>query len=454
MYQASRFRLIFLNTGCSSFIPSIALLICAVFLLFSATALAQGLGSTLTLHQKQAPKIYLPHNTFSVVVHAQPRVPQDQVQSLQAAVENLLPKMNGALKVNDTSPDVIINCTITDSYATSFMQSKSKSVYKKTGSHTVYDSFTKMNKTVDDYGFVHESYWVTELRGGLVVLYQAKEATSGNVLDSDTLRDSYWREHEFGAPGTAYVQSLMLNAVARQLVGRFLPAFRSVNVPLPKGELKRASELLKKRKWNSALQTLQSTVPVKAETEAYRLYALGVVFEALAYESPDWLSTKSYLEQAATDYANAEQQNPNDKHFREAALRLSANLQSYKKFEDLIQVYEAERRQKAFENIIAAQSKNLPVGSALMTNASVVEMAKGGKSEKEILEIIKKAKVKVFDLSNVAIADLTTAGVSAETLDDMREAMREMPDIGKLRRKWWAFGMAYLAMFYPYLILL
>jgi hypothetical protein len=455
MYCASRFRLTGNSSKLSIITFTITLVINAGFLSLPATTFAQGLGASIQLQQKQAPKIYLPRNEFSVSVTSQPQVPQDSLTTLKAGIENQLPKYNWALKINDANPDILIVCTITQISSHSFWSTKFKSVYKKTGSHTVYDEFTKLNKTVDDYGYVQESYHVTEVRGSAAVRYEIKDAAAGNRLDLDTLKASYWQEHEFGAPGAFQVYSIMLYSIANQIAQRFLPAFHAIDVPLPKGELKRASELLKKQKWNSALKLLQSTSAFnKPETEAYRLYAVGLVFEALAYESPDLLSTKAYLEQAEKYYTDAEQKNVNEKVFREANLRLSANLQSYKKFAEIIHQHEDERKRKAFENIIAVRSKNLPSGGTLVTNDSIIELAKSGKSEKEILSKIKKAKAKVFDLSTVASADLTNAGVTAATIDEMREAMREAQYTGKPRRKWLAFGFAYLAMFYPYLILL
>jgi hypothetical protein len=86
--------------------------------------------------------------------------------------------------------------------------------------------------------------------------------------------------------------------------------------------------------------------------------------------------------------------------------------------------------------------------------AAIVDLARSGKSEKEVKKQIEKARVKVFDLSSAATEDLKMAGVTAATLDEMHEAMRDMQHGRKPRSRWWTLGILYLAMFYPYLILL
>ena len=60
-----------------------------------------------------------------------------------------------------------------------------------------------------------------------------------------------------------------------------------------------ANNLAEKGLWSRYLETLETMTPLSKTTDdAYRLYNIGVAYEALAYQSEDKNATEKFLEKA------------------------------------------------------------------------------------------------------------------------------------------------------------
>ena len=72
----------------------------------------------------------------------------------------------------------------------------------------------------------------------------------------------------------------------------------------------------------------------KLSEDAYRLYNIGVAYEALAYQADDEATAMKYLEEAAINYGKAIDAKPAEKYFLEPQKRIETAIVHYKKLED------------------------------------------------------------------------------------------------------------------------
>jgi hypothetical protein len=128
-------------------------------------------------------------------------------------------------------------------------------------------------------------------------------------------------------------------------------------------------------------------------------------------------------------------------------------LPAYKDLESSINAYEQMRNRKGLKVIETAKIHQYFGTTHVLTNDLIIGWAKSGIKENEILKRIENLRVKYFDLSASAIAELAQNGVQPGVIDAMRRAM--IPKQSAQRSKRQAFGTAvsYALAFYPYLFL-
>src|SRR6202044_3595397 len=92
-----------------------------------------------------------------------------------------------------------------------------------------------------------------------------------------------------------------------------------------------ATNRAEEKLWTRALEQLETMTPFpQKEDDAYRLYNLGVVNEALAYESEDVKKARTYLQEASIDYGKAIDAKPTEKNFLQPQTRIDTALAHYK----------------------------------------------------------------------------------------------------------------------------
>ena len=87
--------------------------------------------------------------------------------------------------------------------------------------------------------------------------------------------------------------------------------------------------------WQRALETFETAPQLpKREDDAYRLYNIGVAYEALAYKAEDPKSAMKFLDEAAINYGKAIDAKPAEKYFLEPQKRIETAIAHYKRLED------------------------------------------------------------------------------------------------------------------------
>ena len=394
-------------------------------------------------------------------------------QALADVLETDLLKNDHRLKVEKNSPDFVVSCTITH-YEIPAPQ-----------------SFVRNEVVVQKGHNLEEPKKFYKVTGTLEVAYQAKDRT-GKVLDSDNFTAKYSRDFEegtnqatdkstaskvadpfkrmagkktedSGAPPTPMeLRHELIQQIVTDISTRLVSTEQAVDVYLARGKLDRANKLAESGLWSRYLENLETMTPLPSpKDDAYRLYNIGVAYEALGYQSEDRAAAKKFREQASIYYGKAIDGKPDEKFFLEPQNRIETAVAYYKKLEDRQKVsVEAEAHpapapasgdtkktsakagtgdsaHAATSNVAkkslvvskapltnaAAKQKETPAAPAL-NNQKIVEMVKSGVDEDNVIATIRQAPLVDFDISPDGQIQLAKNGVKGKIVAAMRERSR------------------------------
>lgn len=463
---------------------SVCILSFALFLQFVAfgpLVRAQGFGltkKTVKLERKMPASVHLPGPGFDVQVTAHDANSADSARMLSDLLTTELQKYDKKLQVKTTSPDETVHCTILT------FQIPPPVTY--TRNEMVFQKGKSMQQPVMYY----------KVTGTVNVAYQAKDGQA-RVFDSDSITANYAQEFQagtnqatgesfqskvtspfkrlagkktdetFGAPTPVELRQLLLSRAASQIASRLVNTDETLDIPLARGKMDEANNLAEKGLWERYLETLETMMPLPKPTDdAYRLYDIGVAYEALAYQSEDKAATEKFLEKAAINYGKAIDANPGEKQFAEPQTRIETAVAHYKKLQGgatlsakadaapqstpaptapATKSSTAGKRSTAAPRSTAPSSKTATAAGAssaappaaskapapaakpaanaapALTNAQVIKMAKAGVDEDNIIATIHDATSVQFDLSPDGLVELASNGVKGKIVVAMRE---------------------------------
>jgi hypothetical protein len=399
------------------------------------TLCAQNFGSLIVnrkkivLQRKLPPTGHIEGTTFNVVVTAS-GLQQDLPTDLKSTLESLLIRDDARLRSDDTHPDTIISCRIT-SYAQPQPQSTSQAVF-----------------TPGAKGGNVQSQAMLRYSGVLAVSFQAKDR-NGHSLAADNVTAKFDREYPASAAQQGIMQSMshtmthltkggneddtpptavelhdrLIQQAAQQIASHLVNTSEQVDVYLAKGGgLDQADKLMEEKLWSRALEQLETMKPFPSpEEDAYRLYNLGVVNEAMGYAADDVKNARKDLQEAAIDYGKAIDAKPAEKYFLEPQNRIDTALAHYKIIGDQkapVESATATRTPSTTDKTTSGASADV------MTNEQVISMVSAGLDESNIIDTIKHAKAVNFDLSVQGQVDLSKAKVSGPVITAMKARAR------------------------------
>ncbi len=406
----------------------------------TAPAFTQGFGASkdkVTLHRKLPAVVHLPGDSIKVTVTSADEdgaLPYD----FEALLETELLKDAPDLRIDD-NPAAQIICQITE------YSHPDPEYTNKFGSGQALGSssspLSTLSKTASKIGATQR------ITGKLDVSFQAKDA-NGRVLISDNIDSSYDREFdsagnstshgvfgqvsgtfshvkgggksEDGPPTPSELRSRLIIDAVQQIAEHIVNSDEAVDVFLArgKGALDDGDKDAEVGLWERALETFETATPSpKPDEDAYRLYNIGVAYEALAYQADDEKAAMKYLDQAAINYGKAIDAKPEEKYFVEPQKRIETAIAHYKELDE-----EAARERAAA--LAAANAKPpspAPAAEATgLTNDQVIVMVKSGMADDTVIHAVRGAEAVNFDLTPAGQHALTTNGVSARILAAMK----------------------------------
>ncbi len=438
--------------------------------LFCANAYAQGFGTTkkkITLHRKLPPNAHLTGKTFKVEASSHGSIQQDVPQDLKAMLEVEIMKDDTRLSQDDKSPDNLIICTVTQ-YAQPTPQTSTSQQYE-------LGSKKPQNVTVTRY------------TGLLTVSYLAKDR-SGRTLDSANINAKYddafdqngstkkgitgkisgtfntiahGKSDADTPPAPADLKNKLLSDVVKQIASRLVVTDETVEVLLAQGKLSDYNKLAENARWSDYVEKLETMTPFPSkEDDAYRLYNVGVGYEAMGYAAEDQKAAQKNFQDAAINYGKAADDKPSEKYFIQPQNRIESALVHYKKLQEQPVVSASDTSaSKASSTETASKStkttttktahsgassgttstktsstgtsKSLVSSSTSkasgppLTNAQVIKLVKANVDEENIIDTIRHAPAVSFDLSVDGEVNLANNGVKGKILTAMKARARQ-----------------------------
>jgi hypothetical protein len=397
----------------------------------------------IVLQRKLPPTGHMEGTSFKVNVTAS-GLQADLPTDLKSTLQNTLIKNDARLRSEDGRADTVIDCRIT-----TFSQPQPQVTTQSTAS-------LGKNKAPT-------SQQMVRITGQLTVTFQAKDSRTGRSLSADTVTSKFDREYPASAAQTGILQNMsnsvgkltkgaqaeddipptpaelhtrLIQDAARQIASHLVNTTELVEVYLARGgALDQPDKLAEEKLWTRALEALETMKPYdQPEQDAYRLYNLGVVNEALAYKAEDFKQARTYLQQAAIDYGKAIDAKPTEKYFLEPQNRIDTALAHYKVLGDAKSAAASAPPPPAARGIATSTSASgppsggsssakAPAANAL-TNDEVISMVSAHLDQANILDTIKTAPQVNFDLSAQGQVDLAKNGVSGPIITAMKTRAR------------------------------
>jgi tetratricopeptide (TPR) repeat protein len=410
---------------------------CVILLSLGSTPVCpQGFGTAkekVYLQRRLPALAHLSGNTIKVKATGHKEF-ADLAPDLESLLETELLKNDAHLSTS-SNPSTIISCEITDySHPRPIVTTQPALAIGK-----------KASKTQTN----------TRITGSLSVSFQAR-TSGGQNLSSDSITSRYdqtfdntgtdishiknsvtggWKKltggsgsqnaEDLNPPTDAELRSRLISDVVRQIASHLVNTNETVEVYLAKdkGALDQGDKEASAGLWQRALETYETAPQLpKPGEDAYRLYNIGVAYEALAYKAESQKSAMKFLDEAAINYGKAIDTKPDEKYFLEPQKRIETAIAHYKKLE-------GEENEKSITRKDAPPGKPgdpppasgaKSTSSKALTNDQVIAMVKAGVDDDAVAQAIRTSKLARFDLSTSGLQALSASGVSDPVLKAMK----------------------------------
>jgi hypothetical protein len=423
-------------------------LLCLLVWSHALPARAQNFGSSMArkkivLQRKLPPTGHIDGTTIKVVATAK-GFQADIAPDLASTLEALLIRNDSRLRSEEEHPDTLINCTVT--------------TYAQPPAQTTMQPGMQIGKTPA------KATPLTRVTGILTVSFTAKDTKNSRSIAADTVTAKFDQEYNatgaqqpgFAAsfkhlgdqitkgkqeedkpPTAAELHNRLIQDAAQQIASHLVTTTEHVDVLLAKGgALDEANKLAEEKLWTRALEQLETMTPFpQKEEDSYRLYNIGVMNEALAYDAEDVNKARTYLQEASIDYGKAIDAKPTEKYFLQPQTRIDTALAHYKTIGDQATAKAAPVKAEVTAPASPVPAKPLATPSAkpattsappadALTNDQVIAMVQAKLDQANIMDNIRHASAVNFDLSVAGQVNLSKNGVNGQILMAMKQRAR------------------------------
>ncbi|HEX3891170.1 MAG TPA: hypothetical protein VHW46_01240 [Terracidiphilus sp.] len=397
-----------------------------------------GFGTPKTkvyLQRKLPPLVHLNGGSFRVKVSGR-ESQVDLSRDLSAQLETEIMKDDSHLRAAESNPSLLISCQITEySHPQPTVTQRPNLSNAKNAPKTL--PYLRITGALS-VAFQARAGGQTLASNNITAKYDEEFDSAGNdashgVKGSMT---SAWHRITGGAssedlnpPTEQELRSKLMNQAVHQIAQHLVTTNETVEVYLAKGKkpLDEGNKQAVAGLWQRALETYETAPQMAKPTDdAYRMYDIGVAYEALAYAAEDENSAMKFLDEAAINYGKAIDAKPAEKYFLEPQKRIETAIAHYKELEE-------QKRPHVAASDAVTVSK--PVASTVqpkgLTNAQVVAMAKSGIADDTIVQAVRNAKSATFDLTAGAQEELASNGVSPPVIAAMKARAGRNPSAAR-----------------------
>lgn len=370
----------------------------------------------------------------AVNVEADRGADEDDARSLQRYITEHI--VNGGGTVAESKPEVELNVAIdrVDSHET--WETYTDYERRQTGTKREWNESKKKyeEKPVYDNVAVQKQRKVitANLSGTYDIAAKNKDVARGNL--NDDFRRTYGDYDTSPAPSE--VEDDMLKRAARQVAAQLVPTQERASVLVPRASFEPLIPLAESGAWDRYLAAVEA-MPAKKnpKDEAFRHYALAIAKEAIAYGKENRAEALDLLRAAQSHYDTAASLNADEELFRKSytSLLSSGTIGSpLTRITDSVTRYDAWSATGSAVRVASTQPVAAspttptakPSGSG-MRNQTVIDLAKAGLSDENIILAIDAATQTSFDVSPEGLIALSKGGVSKSVIAHMQKRSRK-----------------------------
>lgn len=349
---------------------------------------------------------------------------RDDAQTLGRYVSEAILAGGGTLAESGRA-DVTVNVSLdrVDSHET--YDTETEYVRQQTGTKRKWNE--KKQKYEDEAVYsnvpVQKSYKVltASVSGAYDIGLRDDDVASGSI--DQQFREKYGDGEDSKAPSE--IEDDLLRKAARVIVANLVPTQDRVSVLLPRSTFEPFIPLAESGAWDRYLAAVEGVSANRnLKDEAYRQYAMAVAKEALAYSTDDREDALALLNRARAHLELAISTNGTEELFRKGyeSLLSSAIGPPLARMNDSVARYEKWTAPSAAP-ARRVEAKPAPAAPAKqgMRNQTVIDLARAGLSDENIILAIDGAERTAFDVSPEGLIALSKGGVSKAVIAHMQK---------------------------------
>ena len=342
--------------------------------------------------------------------------------------------LSGGGTISEGKPEVTIDVVIDRLESHETWETYTESERRQTGTKQKWNDKKQKYETEPVYSYVsvqkQRKVMAASMTGTWDIAAKNKDVASGRI--EETYRATFGDYDTAPAPAT--VEDDLMKRAARKIAAQIVPTQERVSVLVPRASFEPLIPLAEAGQWDRYLAAVEA-MPAKknSKDEAFRHYALAVAKEALAYQKQNRTEALDMLRAAQSHYETAAALNPGEELFRKG---YSSLLTTSEIGPPSARVSESVGRYEAWTGTGAAVrvASTTPVAggpasppaakSNAMRNQTVIDLAKAGLSDENIILAIDGASAVEFDVTPAGLIALSKSGVSKGVIAHMQKKAR------------------------------
>lgn len=357
---------------------------------------------------------------------------EDDARTLSRYVSDAILGGGGTL-AESGKPEITVTVDIDRLDSHESWETRTEYEYRQTGTEQKWNESKKKYETKAVYGNVPVTKNTKVVEATLTGSYDIR--AKGGEVDSGTVDQNFKQKYDdgTGAPAPSNVEDDLLKRVSRSVAARIVPTQERVSILIPRASFEPLIPYAESGDWKSYLAAVEAIPAMKsAKEEAYRQYALAIAKEAVAYQMDDRTEALELLRAAVSHYKTAVSSNPGEELFSKgySSLLSTNNIGSPTvRATDSLARYTAWTGGSGAVTRVASTSPVAapPPASSKpgMRNQTVIDLAKAGLSDDNILMAIDAAERVDFDVSPNALIALSREGVSKTVIARMQQRAKK-----------------------------
>ncbi len=307
-------------------------------------------------------------------------------------------------------------------------ETKTEYEYKQTGTKREWNESKKKYEEKPVYSNVPVTRNIKVVEATLSGSYEVRD--KAGEVDSGSLDQQFREKYSdgTGAPAPSKAEDDLLRRAANVIASRIVPTQDRVTVLVPRASFEALIPYAESGDWKSYLGATEAIPAMRnAKDEAFRQYAMAIAKEALAYAAEDRKQALELLRASVKHYQAAMTGNPGEELFRKgysSLLSINTIVAPLPRANESVNRYAAWTGGStgAAPSRVAASAPPEPAPkSNAMRNQTIVDLAKAGLADENIIMAIDAAKETAFDVSPNALITLSKDGVSKAVIAHMQK---------------------------------